>query len=132
VIREATKLCTPERGPRPAGRPDECFYCRVKLGEEHKLDCVMRQRTIVARYEYEVVVVVPEHWTAENFEFHRNESTSCADNTLRELKTNAERRAELAKDPEPFPYSGCFCFHFKAKYLREATDGEDPIGGPEL
>ena len=34
-------LVTPERGPRPAGRPDECFYCRRPLGAEHEPACVM-------------------------------------------------------------------------------------------
>lgn len=26
---------------RPAGAPDECFYCRSKMGAEHKDDCII-------------------------------------------------------------------------------------------
>lgn len=36
---------------RPAGRPDECFYCGRKAGEIHKPDCVQ-----IPRVGYDVVL----------------------------------------------------------------------------
>ena len=42
-------------GIRPAGKPDECFYCNRKVGEPHGRDCVMVDRKIRARYTIEVI-----------------------------------------------------------------------------
>ena len=36
-------------GIRPAGSPDECFYCCQKVGQLHKLDCVIVEKLIEMR-----------------------------------------------------------------------------------
>ena len=38
-----------DEGIRPAGKPDECFYCLRKVGELHRDDCVTV--TVVRRYK---------------------------------------------------------------------------------
>jgi hypothetical protein len=35
-------IVTPECGPRPAGKPDECFYCRAAMGADHNIGCPFR------------------------------------------------------------------------------------------
>ena len=36
-------------GIRPAGRPDECFYCRQKVGEPHGQKCVIVNKLVEMR-----------------------------------------------------------------------------------
>lgn len=102
-----THAVTATYGPRPAGPPDECFYCQVKVGGEHKPGCVLRQRTVVLRYSYDVVIAVPADWDKRMVEFHRNDSSWCADNSLPELNRHAQ--------------SSCWCPQFTASFVREAT-----------
>ena len=33
-------------GIRPAGAPDACFYCKQKVGQPHKRDCVMVKKLV--------------------------------------------------------------------------------------
>ena len=106
----------PDYGPRPAGKPDECFYCQRKVGDDHAEGCVMRKKAIVMRYSYEVTVLVPEDWDDHDAEFHRNESSSCADNTLDDL---SKRLSVAVENSSP-----CWCGDFKAKYLRDAEPGD--------
>ena len=35
-------VVTAECGPRPAGKPDECFYCRAAMGDDHNIGCPFR------------------------------------------------------------------------------------------
>jgi hypothetical protein len=44
-----TYIVTEKNGPRPAGPPDECFYCGQKIGQKHKSDCVCRDRSVMVR-----------------------------------------------------------------------------------
>ena len=43
-------------GIRPAGRPDECFYCHRKVGQEHKRQCGI----IDKRVEMRVTAKLPD------------------------------------------------------------------------
>ena len=95
-----------------AGRPGECFWCQATIGAEHKADCVRRKRTVVVRYEIEFTTDVPEHWTKDDFEFHRNESSWCADNLIDELEGLKERGC-------------CLCSFTEASFVREATDDDE-------
>ncbi len=104
-----THLVTPENGPQPAGKPDECFYCKQPVGSLHKPDCVARERSIVVRYSFEIVIRYPESATPEGFEHHRNWSGWCADNALAELDCGY----------------GCLCSRFHAEFVREATQNEE-------
>lgn len=112
MIHAESFAVTTENGPRPAGPPDRCFYCDEAVGGVHKSDCVLRERTIVARLVIEHVVVVPEHWTPEHFLFHRNEGTWCASNVLRELG---------ASDGD----GPCICHATEVAFVREATDEDE-------
>lgn len=116
--RPVTHTVTPENGPRPAGKPTECFYCQRPLGEPHRLDCVCRKRTVVMRYSFDVTIEVPSDWDTEQIEFHRNESSWCADNALRDLEVGAP--------------DGCWCHRFTAVYLREANEADDNLTDAEL
>lgn len=113
MIRKGTNIVTPENGPAPAGGSGRCFYCERPIGKEHKDDCPCRTRTVVLKYTYTIVVDVPQSWSASEIERHRNESSWCADNSLRDLQVMAGGEGE------------CLCGHFHAKFLREATPEED-------
>lgn len=93
VVAEWPLVAPNDDGIRPAGRPDECFYCRRRVGEEHKRDCVMVTKlveyAVVAtvgdqRFEARWVKDVPYGWDADMCNFHKNEGSWCADNFLDE------------------------------------------------
>ncbi len=95
-------------GIRPAGPPDECFYCRGKVGQPHARDCVVVTKTVRVRYSVELELTVPHHWKKEDLEFHRNEGSWCANNALDELH-------------ERFDGDGqCMCGAFTCEYLSDA------------
>lgn len=104
-----THQVTKTHGPRPAGQPDRCFYCNNLIGEEHKLHCVLRTRTVVLRVAFDIVQEVPEYWTQEKMEYHYGcRGHYCADNLLITIN-------EQAKDT-------CSCdLHHATRYIREAT-----------
>lgn len=109
-----TYLCTPTYGPRPAGKPDECFYCHARIGEEHRDTCVMRRKTVLVRMTVPVVLSVPEDWTEKDVLFHLLESSSCsAGNIL---------RTEFGSDKH-----FCLCLYAGFEYSREATDTDEDL-----
>jgi hypothetical protein len=98
---------------RPA-RPDgTCFYCHEALGSEHKWECVAATRPVVVRATIEYVIDVPRSWTAENIDFHRNDSSWCSGNLIDEL----ERLDE---------HDGCLCNTTKFEYLRDYNGPDKP------
>ena len=101
-----------EKSARPAGNPDECFYCGRKIGEEHEEDCVIRKRSVVVEFTVTMVRKEPEYWDEDDIEFHYNESSWCADNFVDDL---VERNEKM----------GCCCFITEAKYIREATQEDE-------
>lgn len=102
-----------DHGIRPAGKPDACFYCSSVVGTEHARDCVIVTKRVKVRYTLEIEVDVPYAWNKEFFEFHRNESSWCADNVVDEITAYVERL-----DSE----GGCVCDNFKAEFI-SVTDG---------
>ena len=72
-------------GIRPAGKPDECLYCKSKVGEPHAKDCVIVTKIVKVRYSFEIEITVPHHWDKDMIEFHRNESSWCALNAIDDL-----------------------------------------------
>lgn len=86
-----TYTVTKDNGPRPAGKPDRCFYCERRIGAEHKENCVLRIKTVVIKATIEYTVSVPAHWTAEDVRFNRNQSSRCASNIIEEMKSWRER-----------------------------------------
>lgn len=111
MIHPETHLCTKKRGPRPAGPPDHCFYCKVKVGDEHLPDCVMRLRTVRLRITAEYVVTRPESWSEEQIDFHENESSWCKGNALVELKKTGGEY--------------CLCQFAEIEFVREATPEDE-------
>lgn len=79
-------------GIRPAGSPDECFYCRQRVGSPHASDCVIVTKRIEMRATAKVPsgetlaglwqFDEPHSWDASSSEFHKNESSWCAANFL--------------------------------------------------
>ena len=102
-------------GIRPAGKPDECFYCQRKIGEDHQRNCVVVNKKVKVRWSFDVVIEVPHNWTAENVEFHYGESSWCASNAIAELQKQFP-----GEDGTPCP-----CSVFDCTYLE--TVDETPI-----
>lgn len=98
-----------DSGIRPAGPADECLYCRSKIGDLHARDCVVVHKKVKVRYEYEIDIEVPYFWTKEDIEFHRNDSSWCASNSVNDIK-----RYQEMKDEE------CLCDEFKCKVIGDS------------
>lgn len=100
-----------DNGIRPAGPQDQCLYCHQKVGKPHEKDCVILERKVKVRYSYEVEIEVPWYWDIDQIEFHRNEGSWCADNSLQELENMTEKdclcrvfNCEVLEIPESKPY----------------------------
>ena len=52
-------------GIRPAGLPDECFYCKQKIGNPHLEDCVAVTKKVRLRFSVEGEVDLPYGWSEE-------------------------------------------------------------------
>ena len=94
-------------GIRPAGPQDACLYCRSKVGEQHKVDCVIITKKVRLRYSFDIEVEVPYSWNVQAIEFQRNEGSWCANNAISELV-------------ERYPRTGlaeCPCSVFTCEYL---------------
>lgn len=115
---EHTRLVTEKSGPRPAGKPDECFYCQAKIGEEHRTECVLRKKVVMLKIEVTIPVVVPADWDEDQVNFHRNDSTWCASSIVRDF---------VAYDKATDNRTPCLCHSFSAVCLGDATS-EDLIG----
>jgi hypothetical protein len=96
-------------GIRPAGPQDACIYCGQKIGMRHGTECVMVKKTVKLRYTYDIEVEVPHFWDSQDIEFHRNESTWCANNSLSELEETQKR-------------DGCLCHVFDCAFLGVVDD----------
>mgnify|MGYP001611261027 CR=1 FL=1 len=103
------KVVYNDDGIRPAGKPDECFYCRNKVGQSHSKNCVIVTKRIKLRYTIDVEINVPHFWTKETIEFHRNENGWCADNLISELEEFGEEK-------------GCLCNYTTAEYVETVDD----------
>lgn len=101
-------------GIRPAGKPDECFYCKMKIGVPHGQECVIVTKRVKLLYKFEIEVEVPFFWTKEDILFQRNDSSWCSSNGLTELnKLYPEENTNNL---------GCPCSVFKAEYLGVVRD----------
>lgn len=116
-----SNMVTADHGPRPAGPPDECFYCSNKIGSAHKPDCVMRERTVVVKFQGEAVIRIPDHWDENMVNFRYNGSSHCTNNLIHWLE-------EWAEDPTR---RDCLCGKLSVMFAREATE-KDHEGLPIL
>ena len=101
------KVLPNDDGIRPAGPSDECFYCQAKVREAHAFDCVTIHKKVRVRYIFDIEVEVPYVWDKQQFEFHRNESTWCANNAIDELQAQTQE---------------CLCPYFKAEFLEDVDN----------
>ena len=101
-----------EYSVRPAGNPNECFYCHAKVGEQHKKDCVIRSRTVNLDVTMHIVMDVPEDWNEGQIDFHYNMSSWCASNLL----TYLDHREDSGR---------CLCNIIDVKYVGEATEEDE-------
>lgn len=92
-------------GIRPAGPPDECFYCHQKVGKPHSPECVIVTRRVRVRYTFDIEVDAPYHWDKDDFEYHRNNS-SCQNNMIDDVANYA---ANLADE--------CMCGRANAEFV---------------
>lgn len=74
-----------EAAMRPASTERRCFDCHQQVGGVHAKGCVFVVKTAKVRVVVEYEVEVPADWDADMIEFHRNESSWCAGDTLAEL-----------------------------------------------
>jgi hypothetical protein len=74
-----------EAAMRPASPKRRCFYCHVTIGGEHKDDCVLIHKKVMVSVTIRYDIEVPAHWSADDVEDHRNNSSWCANNLVAEL-----------------------------------------------
>jgi len=101
------KVLINDDGIRPAGKPDECFYCRQKIGANHNHDCVAVHKMVKVRAVIEYEVEVPASWDKESIEFQRNEGSWCSDNMINEIEA----------------LDGCLCNYTDFEYLEDVGVG---------
>lgn len=96
---------------RPAGPPDECFYCYQKVGTPHKSECVLVCKKIKIRMIVEYEAERPASWDKHQIEFHYNDSSWCAGNALQELKTYTEKANNT-----------CLCNEAHFEYVEDVSE----------
>lgn len=105
------KVVENDDGIRPAGKSDECFYCQRKIGQSHESDCVIVTKRIKVSYVFDIEVDVPHFWTQDDIEFHRNESSWCANNAISDIQL-------FMDDISPH----CLCSNFRCEFIRTVDD----------
>lgn len=78
-------------GIRPAGKPDECFYCKQKVGDRHLWKCVAVDKKVLVKFELTLEDNVPVSWDREQIEFHYNKSSWCGSNIVELVKRNFDK-----------------------------------------
>jgi hypothetical protein len=103
-----------DHGIRPNGDPQQCFYCGAAKGAQHRMGCVIRDRTVVVRTIVEHVIAVPEDWERSTIEF--TDGSSCSDNRITALRDLVRRLDNADK---------CTCGMVSIEYVREATSEDE-------
>lgn len=104
-------LVTPDNGPRPAGSPNECFYCHRQLGQLHEDTCVILQKKIRIQAVIEFDDETVRSWDTNMIEFRLNESSWCASNIIPLLIKELERINESDEE--------CLCGSSSFKVIKE-------------
>lgn len=105
-----------KRATRKGGKDDECFYCKSKIGDFHKKDCVLIHKKVISAFLIQIRIEeeVPNFWDAELIEFKGNGSSSCASNYI---PTIVEKLEEIKEAGE------CFCDNvLKKKYIETVIE----------
>jgi hypothetical protein len=93
---------------RPVSPARVCFYCQQPVGESHRADCILIVKKVRVRMTCEYDIIVPGDWDADMVEFHRNESSWCSSNAIKELQD--------LNDTGP-----CLCSVVEFEYLHESS-----------
>lgn len=115
-----------DQGEAPAGKPDECFYCRIKRGQYHKPTCVLIKNVVKYTVDFAKVRLgtfstsEPIRWDTDMCEFHKNESSWCKDNALDNLvldDNDSARYAMLQIEKMIDEHFSCACSLLTFNYL---------------
>jgi len=106
------KFIVSKQAMRPASDEEECFYCNIAIGGHHKDTCVLVSKKVKVKLTVEYEVEVPSFWNKDNIEFHRNESSWCADNAMDELIEVFDIDNE----------ESCMCGHLNFEYVGGDTE----------
>jgi hypothetical protein len=110
---ETTRLVQEKNGS------GQCIYCKELIGRAHTPDCVLHKRTVVVNLNIPFLVSVPASWNHGEIESYINDSSSCADNFVRQLSKQISRMLEKG-DLD----GSCFCNIPEAEFQREATEDD--------
>lgn len=115
-MRSYALVVTPDCA-RPAGRPDECFYCHAAMGEPHVASCVCitQDTRVKVTVEVEIILSEPASWDGPGIDFHLNESSWCASNA-------AEKIAEAVLDDD------CLCAAAKFEFVARVGEPYVKVG----
>lgn len=118
-MNEDFPVLTDDYGIRPAGPSDACFYCQRRVGANHAPDCVciVRSSTYGVYHEGRRIGAYtrddPAFWTTKDCEFHKNDSSWCADNMIGD---------GYEGEPLPETLEGCLCGCLVFKLEHRGTD----------
>lgn len=112
-MKRMPRVIKKDYGIRPAGKPDECFYCGREIGEEHAEDCVVVTKEVLMEYSIRIPIRVPYHWGEDQMNFHKNGSSWCANNAIREIWQLIKK---LKKEGD------CLCPVFSARFVEVIDD----------
>lgn len=101
-------------GIRLSEKPDECIYCKQKIGFPHLETCVLVEKRVKINFIVTLEVDVPYHWDESDIEFRFNDSSWCADNLIHMMEEAGTGR-------------GCLCGMVRAEYIE--TIDETPRRG---
>jgi hypothetical protein len=125
-----------EQDARPAGKPDECFYCRRRIGERHKFECVLVEvpRTYRVLLDRKDVGTWsredPASWDRDMRYFHKNESCWCANNMKDQGTLNLNEGAVLPFDNDEGErsYVCTLCNHVELVPVDGEPEYEEDVG----
>lgn len=97
-------------GIRPAGYPDECFYCSQKIGQPHSHSCVTVKKKVRLRVIVEVDMDQPHSQTPDDIERRYNQGSWCANNALQWLQNKIVDKGS------------CLCGDLKVEFVSVLDD----------
>lgn len=90
-------------GIRPAGPPDQCFYCAAAVGQPHARKCSLVCKRVRVKFTYAIDVQVPHNWSPQDVAFYYGASSWCALNGLALIEAHADRAETcFCGDPDGF------------------------------
>lgn len=114
-------------GIRPAGGPNECFYCRRKIGQPHESSCIMVTKRVllrVATLNEKITgsweLDTPHSFEPEVIERMRNEGSWCQNNIF-SYDVVWDQRGALKK-LEAMSEDGCLCGKLRFTFVRVVDD----------